>query len=240
MTSDRGRLPGWLEGNALLRKLFLAKRIWLTRRSRRYYSQFGEDVVVGNLFPRDHEGFFVDVGCYHPVKYSNTYALYRRGWRGINIDIDPVKIEAFELARGDDVNIACAVSTEAGEVEYYSRGSYSLTNTLDADFAASMDGYEKKRTRTDRLDALIDGTRFAGRRIDFLTVDTEAHDLEVLCSLDFERYAPSLVAVELHRNALSRILETELWRFLAERGYDLVGWCGPTLLMASPELRGRE
>lgn len=61
--------------------------------------------------------------------------LYRKGWRGINIDIDNIKIRAFDIARPHDINIASAVSNIEGEVVCYSGGFYSLTTSLNKTFA---------------------------------------------------------------------------------------------------------
>ena len=61
-------------------------------------------------------------------------------------------------------------------------------------------------------------------------MDAEGHDLAVLRSLDFERYRPGLVAVELHQPTLTAVRRAPLFRFLTERGYDLVNWTGPTII----------
>lgn len=195
-----------------------------------HHGQFGEDIAVQRLFPSKYRGFYVDVGCYHPLKYSNTYALYRRGWGGINIDIDMIKIEGFKLLRRHDVNIACAVSDQSGEIEYYSAGFFSLINTLQKNFTDERTAYKLKRAPARRLDEIIDGTRYRGVEIDFLSVDTEAHDLRVLASLDFDRYRPKVVAVESHATTLDDLMEQDLFKFLRERGYMLANWCGLTLI----------
>jgi hypothetical protein len=172
----------------------------------------------------------VDVGCFHPVKYSNTYALYKRGWAGINVDIDPLKIEGFNLLRRRDVNVACAVSGQNGEAEYYSAGFFSLLNTLEKSCAESGPGYKVKRTAVRRLDQIIAETRFAGREIDMLSVDTEAHDLQVLASLDLDRYRPKVVAVETHLTCFDDLAQDDLYRFLDGHGYTLANWCGLSLI----------
>src|SRR5262252_5121055 len=77
------------------------------------YSQFGEDLVVRTHFTGDFDnsiGRFIDVGAFHPYKYSNTMLLSQLGWRGINIDCDPVKIARFEKLRSRDQNICAALS----------------------------------------------------------------------------------------------------------------------------------
>ncbi len=229
--------PAWLERSRLFRRLFLLRKVFITRRRTPCYGQFGEDVSIVRFFPKGFRGFFVDVGCYHPVKYNNTWLLYRRGWRGVNVDIDAIKVEAFDLVRGGDVNVACAVGEREGEVRYFRKGFYRLTSTVDEQFARGRPGYVERATVSRRLTAILDGTRFRDRKIDFLSVDAEGHDLSVLRSLDFDRYQPYLVAFELHCRTLEEVVREEAYRLLADRGYSMVGWCGLTVLMENRSFR---
>ena len=54
-----------------------------------------EDLNILNFFKNKRDGFYVDVGCFHPKKHSNTYFLYKRGWRGVNIDMEEEKIDVW-------------------------------------------------------------------------------------------------------------------------------------------------
>lgn len=233
MSINYSQLPLWLENSKVFRIIFLIRKLFIIKTKFNHYSQFAEDVSIKRLFGKGYKGFFVDVGCFHPKKYSNTWQLYKKGWRGINIDIDPIKIDGFNIVRRHDTNVACAVSNLEGEVTYYSNGFYSLTITLDEKFAKRRHGYVKKTTPCKKLSSIIDETKYKNREIDLLSVDTEAHDLEVLTSLDFDRYNPKLIAVETHYALFSKIGESPLYQFLASKGYVLVGWCGLTLLMAN-------
>lgn len=225
-------LPEGLKRNWLFRKLFLIRKLFLTRSSRRHYGQSGEDIFIVRQFPKAYKGFFVDVGCFHPTKYSNTYRLYQRGWRGVNIDIDKIKIEGFNLRRPADTNIQKAVSTKTGELTYWTNGFYSLVVTLDEDFTKEREKYDYRaeKVQADTLTNILDATTYKDKPIDFLTVDAEGHDLPVLQSLDFDRYRPQLIAVEMQEATLDEILETELYPFLTGKGYKLVNWMGQTLM----------
>ena len=182
---------------------------------------------------------FVDVGCYHPIKYNHTWALYKKEWRGINIDIDDLKMELFNIVRRRDVNIACAVSNKPGMVKYYRAGLFSQINSIQKTETGVMEGYVIRDVACKTLTSLIDGTRFKDGRIDFLNVDTEGHDFEVISSLDFERYKPSLIAIETHERTWGRVQNTRLYNFLRDLDYMLVGWCGETLLLANNEMQQR-
>ena len=231
--------PAWLERNPIFRKLFLFRKLCLTRLKFSHYSGAGEDISIRKLFPSDHRGLFVDVGCYHPIKYNHTWALYKKGWRGINIDIDDIKIELFNMVRREEVNLACAVSNKPGMVKYYRAGWFSQINSIRETETGVMDGYVTREVECQTLTSLIDSTKYKDRRIDFLNVDVEGNDFEVLSSLDFQRYQPSLIAVEIHERTLDRVQNSELYRLLRDMKYELVGWCGETLLMASREMQQR-
>lgn len=236
---NRAHLPAWLEYNRLFRFIFLIRKLFLTKARFIHYSQFAEDISIRRFFPKSYQGFFVDVGCFHPKKYNNTWLLYKRGWCGINIDIDPIKIAGFKLLRPADTNIATAISDIEGEVSLYSRGFYSLTSSLSEKFSEGKTGYRTKKTTSKKLTTVLDESKYKDHEIDFLSVDAEGHDLEVLQSLDFKRYKPKLVAVESHFPLFSDVQESALYKFLVKKDYCLVGWSGLTLLMANKELQTR-
>ena len=95
--------------NNFLRKiyyLYYRPKIFFPKNS---YSMFGEDTFIKKIFKDQSSGFYVDVGCYHPFEGNNTYLLYKKNWRGINIDVNPFSIELFNTARSKDTNINLAV-----------------------------------------------------------------------------------------------------------------------------------
>lgn len=237
MSLNYSNLPACIERNPIFRKLFLLRKLYFTRTKFGHYSQFAEDVSISRFFPKDYRGFFVDVGCFHPKKYNNTWRLYKKGWRGINVDIDSIKIEGFNIVRPHDTNISCAVSNTEGEVSYFSNGFYSLSITLDKNFTEGKTGYISKTTRCAKLTTLIDETIHKDREIDFLSVDAEGHDTEVLMSLNFDRYNPKLIAVEIQEPLFTEVCQSSVYTFLTSKQYCLVGWCGVTLLMANKELQ---
>lgn len=240
MNINHSHLPNWLEKAWVFRKLFLIRKLFLTRNRFKHYGQMGEDIILKRFFPKRHQGFFVDVGCFHPIKYNNTYYFYRKGWRGINIDIDKIKIEGFNLVRPKDTNIQCAVSDQTGELSYWSNGFYTPTITMDRSFTEVREGkkyeYVEKKTKADTLTNIIDGTKYKGRPIDLLSIDVEGHDFQVLKSLDFDRYAPQVIAVETQLEGLEAIQKEPQFEFLLDKGYAFRNWVGMTLVFVKKDL----
>lgn len=228
VSEDRSSIWTWL---------FLFRKIYIIKIFKIFYSQFGEDIVLKGFILRTiKDGFYVDVGCYHPKKYSNTYQLHKRGWRGINIDLDQLKIKAFNWVRPKDHNVAAAVSDKKSTIKVYSFGHYSLDSTLDE--RTALKNHEKiqgvREVETQTLSEIIEGSPFAGRQIDLLSIDTEGHDLNVLRSLDFEKYKPRLVIIETHLMNMDQINESELYQYLKGKGYYLINWVGFTLFFTYP------
>ncbi len=234
MNLNHTHFPDWLANSWLFRKLFLLRKLFLVQKRFSHHGQMAEDVALKMFFPKKYVGFFVDVGCFHPVKYNNTYAFYKRGWRGVNIDIDEVKIEGFRMIRPKDTNVCNAVSDTEGEVTYWTNGFYSPTVSLSEDFTkgerVQKHRYVAKTTQARSLTAILDDTPYRDQTIDLLTVDVEGHDYQVLRSLDFERYSPTIIAVETQEADFAKVQAEETFRFLSEQGYELVNWVGMTLV----------
>ena len=66
----------------------IIKKIYYEKYTKKSYSYSHVDLVVDKMFSKINKGFYIDIGCNHPIKFNNTYTLYKRGWRGINIDLD--------------------------------------------------------------------------------------------------------------------------------------------------------
>lgn len=218
----------------ILRKAFIYQKAYLLKSGmqRECYSQFGEDIAINRFFSNQEVGFFVDVGCFHPLFYSNTWKLYKKGWRGVNIDIDAVKIEVFDVRRPEDINISCAVSNQSGVIDYYQDGDYSLTTTIDKSFSEARGGYEKKSVISRTLTSILDDTEYKSCCIDFLSIDAEGNDLNVLKSLDFDRYMPRLIAIETEESILSNVQKSDVYLFLLDKDYMMIAWNGLSLIMS--------
>lgn len=188
------------------------------------YSQEGEDLIVARLETKT-DGFFVDVGAHHPIRHSNTYLLYRRGWRGINIDATPGSMAEFRRLRARDINVECLVASEPSPQRFYMFNEPAL-NTASRRLASERPVENARyqitsefELRPRSLASLLDEFLPQGTRIDLLSVDVEGLDLDVLRSNDWTRYRPKLLLVEVLHTELSDLDRHEIVQFLRARNY---------------------
>jgi len=190
----------------------------------RSYSQEGEDMVLRRIFERKAQGFFVDVGAHHPKKYSNTNYFYQRGWHGLNIEPNPEALQRFKRSRPRDINLQFGVAMEPGTLKYYMFDEPAL-NSFDR--ALVQDRLDNTAYRlvgeaeipVRRLEDILDEYLPKNTGIDFLTVDVEGLDVEVLQSNDWSRYRPTCVLVEMLNSSVETGLSSEMFRFMKNQGY---------------------
>ena len=191
------------------------------------YGQDGEDLILNRMLDGQTHGFYVDVGAHHPVRFSNTYLFYKRGWRGINIDAMPGSMKKFDKVRPRDINIECGVAGSAGKL-MYCRFNEPALNTFDATEAAHKNKppyqlIDTVEVTVERLDNLLARHLPAGQQIDFLSVDVEGKDEEVLRSNDWSRYRPRFILAETLRTDMLHLSECSVVQFLRSVGYTPVG-----------------
>ena len=195
------------------------------------FSQEGEDGILQRIFEAKPIGFYVDVGCHHPQRFSNTYRFYLRGWKGINIDPLPGSKVRFDALRQSDITLELGISDTAGELTYYSFEEPAL-NTFEPKVAASRDLplISEDCIQVLRLSDVLDQHLPPSQRIDFLTIDVEGLDLQVLRSNDWTRYRPSYVLAEaLGMRDVNQVISSELYAYMASQGYSLFAKCVNTL-----------
>ncbi len=210
----------WLDRNQPAREFLEAVQ---TPEARLHFSQFGEDCLVWHYFHERWDGFYVDVGAHDPFRYSNTHLLHRyRRWRGVNIDADPRAIERFSTARPNDFNVHLGIAASAGrrQLALFDDGA---VNTFDPEIAVRQAVHFGTATEADievlPLSAALDRFVPAGVAIDYMNIDCEWLDEEVVRSNDWTRYRPDVVSVELHDLHLEEPLAHGCVRFLKEQGY---------------------
>jgi FkbM family methyltransferase len=163
---------------------------------RKQYSKNKEDLYLKKVFKNKVKGTYIDIGAYHPYRLSNTYLLYRKGWRGINVDINKKSIDLFDMARPNDLNLNIAIgSKDKMQIFYYKNIIYPM-NTLNKDFAKRFWGkkvhIKKNKIMTRTFDYLVKKTK----KIDLLDIDVEGNEYEVIKKINFKNVRFKIILIE--------------------------------------------
>jgi len=189
------------------------------------FSQEGEDLILARIFGEKEKGFYVDVGAHHPIRFSNTYLFYRKGWSGLNIDAMPGSMKSFEKIRGRDINIETAVSNRKSCLNFHIFNEPAL-NTFSKDLAKDymQTGYTLVDTQeiiTRPLSTILRESLPTGTHIDFMSIDVEGEDMNVLMSNDWNKFRPDYLLVEiLGVSSLQSLMESSEYKLLSSYGYD--------------------
>lgn len=200
--------------------------VYLNGYARRSYAQEGEDLLLERILEKQRKGFYVDVGAHHPVRFSNTYLFYKRGWRGINIDPNPRLAGLLERHRPGDINLELGISDQPGELTYWIFDEPAL-NSFDQELSEQRDQETEysligtRQVEVVRLDSVLEQHLPPDMAIDLMSIDTEGHDLPVLRSNDWDRFRPKWLLVEsLSQEPLDNI-QSEQHLFLRAQSYEL-------------------
>ena len=196
------------------------------------FSQEGEDKFLLEFFKDRNNGFYVDVGAFHPYRINNTYLLYKKGFRGINIDISATSIDFFDLARPDDVNLNVGASDKFEDKFFFSKKNLSFHNTLSKSLAESniqTEPFKKKYSISCKpLDKIIQETKYSNKTINFLNIDAEGYDYQVLLGLNLKKYNPEVICIEISSlvdEKNEQYKDTKIYKHLIKYGYKL-SWRG--------------
>ena len=183
-----------------------------------------EDTAILNYFKDRKNGFYVDVGCYHPIHRNNTHLLHMQNWSGVNIDTSQFSIDLFNFMRPKDLNYNCAISNKKEIVKLFYQKELSQLSTTEKTQAKTVfqGKIKEKEMQAYTLDEILNRDKYKNFKIDFLDIDVEGADLKVLEGLSFEIYKPELVCVEIHEK---EIKQSVIYNFLINKDYELI-WSG--------------
>jgi FkbM family methyltransferase len=207
-------------------------KLALGRGVRKSYGHQGEDAVVQALLKNVEHGVYVDVGAYHPTLYSNTYVFYKKGWDGIVIDANKDMAPLYALVRPRDTFVHTAIGPTVETKQYYmfADGAYNSFEEERARGWEQSRGLKIKEVRDvsfKPLSAVLKEHTIT--HIDFLNVDVEGMDFKVLQTHDWA-VKPRVIAVEDESFNPDAPHENQLYLYLREKGYELIGLTGMTLI----------
>ena len=209
--------------------LYKIQKIYKNKKPNSHYAEFAEDVMVNRILKKIKKGFYVDIGAYHPYKGSLTYNLYNRNWNGMNLDISKSSIDLFNIARPTDLNINCAVSELNGETYYYENSPINQQNSL----IPKYDNQKKIKIQSYKLSEILKIQNI--NSVDYINIDTEGNELEVLMGIDFSKINPTLFTIEDNSFDLNNEVKKKKIIFLKEKNYELINIIGVTMFFVKKD-----
>ncbi len=186
------------------------------------FSQYTEDLVIDGILSGQKKGFYVDIGANDPDEINNTKRFHQRGWTGINIEPSPEKIKLFNKKRPKDINLNIGIGSKKNTLEFYVMSADTLSSFEKEKAIEQGRGHGAELVSTilidvDTLKNVFDKNIIKKKKtIDFMSVDVEGFELEVLKSNDWKKYTPRVIMIEININTESVV------NFLLELDYILV------------------
>ena len=196
------------------------------------YSTEAEDLLIDRILrvflgiEADYIGRYLDVGAFHPIEASNTYLFYERGWRGVVIEPNPDHCEKFRKLRPRDKVLNVGLAQQASVVPYY-RFADSFLNGMNQEWTDF-------RIRNGQYLGSADVHCITPREllnyidtpIDFMSIDIEGSDADVLSCWDWTACRPALICAEVLCTGIGEIVQTDVGRILHAAEYSPIsrGW----------------
>ena len=190
------------------------------------YSQCGEDLLIQYIFTLRGiaKPSYLDIGANDPFFISNTALFYEKGSRGINIEANPQLAAKFAIARPQDINLNIGISDKEEELNFYIMQDDTLStfSKTESDFMISKGKQLKKIKQIPLITiATVLDKYFKNKFPDFMSIDVEGMDFQILKSIDFTTSAPKVICVEAaeYSPVGAGMRRHEMIDFLVSKGY---------------------
>lgn len=208
--------------NKLFYFFYKILKIYRNKKPSAHFGEFAEDVFINRLLKNVDKGFYVDVGCYHPFKGSLTAKLYEKKWHGINIDISKTSIDLFKIVRKRDINLNLAICDFDGETYFYENSPINQQNSL----IQKNDKQQKKKIECLKLNSVLMKHNIS--TFEYLNIDVEGSELDVIKGMDFKKFNPILVTIENNDLFPEDYINDEVYKLLKKNDYIFINKIGVT------------
>jgi len=149
------------------------------------------------IFKKIKKGIYLDVGCYHPIKESQTSFLYKQGWQGINLDISKQSIDMFRIFRPRDLNLNLGLSTKSGKQYAYFERDISTVSSLDKNYLKKIGRMNKKKKLINIINLKKLRKKYKLKEINFLKLDCESIDESIVMQASHKDLDCNFLSIEL-------------------------------------------
>jgi FkbM family methyltransferase len=212
------------------------------------YSFNGVDLIIDYIFKNKVNGYYLDVGAQHPISNNNTYLLHKKGWKGINIDLDKKNIDLFNIARPNEINLNYAVSDIEGKSDLYFYHEASPINTLNKNVSSFQKAKVKeiRSIQTTTLNNILEKIDLT-HQINYMNIDVEGHEEKILDGFNISKYKPNVISIEyldlsmkkleFKNNNIDNLLNSNLYKYFIDNNYLFVNWLHGDLIFIHKDFR---
>lgn len=194
-----------------------------TREKRVSYSQTGEDLIILDLLKVElgkKNISYMDIGANEPRFLNNTYLMYKNGARGILVEPNIKLCKKLKKYRKKDIVLNCGVAAEHGKLTYYMMDSDKINSFSKEEIEEYIKlGHELLGQQDIEVFTINEILEKHGR-VDFLSIDVEGLDFEILKALNYKDYGPIVICVETQEYGGGKRNDfDEINQFLFGKGY---------------------
>lgn len=189
----------------------------MTKENKRFisYSQNNEDVILNRIWP-EGPGYYIDLGCHHPIEDSVSYAFYKRNWTGINVDpIDEFNHLYRDFRQKDKIlNNLVGEKNEIIDFYYFSKIGSSTVFEHKANDTKILTNKNFKKIKKEvvTLDYLVQSEKFLDKTINWLKIDCEGSELSILKGWN-SNFFPIVILLENGSD------DNEIYNILTKKNY---------------------
>lgn len=188
------------------------------------YAQNFEDVILNRVFKGKKDGFYIDVGAWHPVDHSVTKYFYDQGWSGINVEPSNIYWKLLQKFRPRDTNLKCAISDKRETMDYLEIPNSGASTSVQSGWGViAKQGTLAKNAVKRKVECVtladICNQHVREKEIDFIKIDVEGAELSVIKGGDWKVYRPRVVIVEAVAPFTNIQNHSDWEEFLVEQGY---------------------
>jgi len=210
-------------------KLFINLLKYRSLFIKKQYSKNQEDKYLKKIFKKKNKGTYIDIGAYHPYRFSNTYLLHKKGWNGINVDINKKSIDLFNIARPNDINLNIAIGDKNKIQTFYYKKKNHPMNTLNKKFVKKFwnnkDHIKKNKIMTRTFNYLTKKIK----KVDLLDIDVEGTEYNVIKKINFKKISFKIILIEHSLFDITTIKNTKkIKHLLLKENYKYVKNFGET------------
>lgn len=191
----------------------------------RSFSQEGEDIILNRIIDKKKKDeLYLDLGSGHPIKYSNTYMLYLKGFKGIVVDANKENIELHKIIRPKDITFNEILSESKSDINFYIYKQSEL-NTINAERVnflkkKKINYIKKKKIKSKNSKIFFNkDIKHLSKKIFYLNIDIEGSELEIIRSINWKIFKPSLITIEILNTELKFLNKNKIYKILNNNGY---------------------